>query len=711
MLIGSSASPYASIAALRSANTDVARATERISTTLRINHAGDDPGGLAMANRLKAQLGSMVKAVDNVNAGIAVQQRVDSALTSISDTLQSMRTLATASASGTASAADRTGNQLAMASYISQIDALSAATTWNGSSILDGTSSSITVQSGTGTADTTTLKLFSTLTSALGTGDALTVSAAGSYASGTGALTAMSAGDLTIGGVSVGATRTTDDTLSSSSKTGSAIAKVAAINRLTSTTNVAATVGTTTVSGSTMTTAAGGSSTITINGTDISLTLSASNPISTNRAAVVAAINLNQGVTGVTATDSGDSTRGVILNAADGRNITIAYTGTTDAETGLGAAGTYSGSYTLRSLSGSSVTLGSEVGKSIANAGLVAGTYSANVAQLASTARAGSTAAPTTLTSGDMQINGYAIGDAYTTDDTASPVTTTSSTRASSAIALAAAINRKSTQTNVTATANANTLTGSSFSAGTVTSIFLNGTTIAVNFSASTTLDEIVTALNPYQGQTGVTATNNGSGLTLTASDGRNIAIGVSDSSGAVSGSLIGLGGTDLSSNAPTAAATTAAAMTFISTVTLSSDAVFTVAAGSNGATTLSNLGFRAGTYGATEEDVKLSAVDVSTQTGASNALDVIDDAIDMIGEYQSLVGAQQNRLDYQSTYLDSVYTTTSGAYDNIMNADLAEETANLTSAQIRVNGSTAMVAQAATITKEMVTYLLKQFD
>ncbi len=711
MLIGSSASPYASIAALRSANTDVAKATERISTTLRINHAGDDPGGLGMANRLKAQLGSMVKAVDNVNAGIAVQQRVDSALTSISDTLQSMRTLATASASGTASSADRTGNQLAMASYISQIDALSAATTWNGSSILDGTSSSITVQSGTGTADTTTLKLFSTLTSALGTGDALTVSAAGSYASGTGALTAMSAGDLTIGGVSVGATRTTDDTLSSSSKNGSAIAKVAAINRLTSTTNVAATVGTTTVSGSTMTTAAGGSSTITINGTDISLTLSASNPISTNRAAVVAAINLNQGVTGVTATDSGDSTRGVILNAADGRNITIAYTGTTDAETGLGAAGTYSGSYTLRSLSGSSVTLGSEVGKSIANAGLVAGTYSANVAQLASTARAGSTAAPGTLASGDMQINGYAIGDAYTTDDTASPVTTTSSTRASSAIALAAAINRKSTQTNVTATANANTLTGSSFSAGTVTSIFLNGTTIAVNFSSSTTLDEIVTALNPYQGQTGVTATNNGSGLTLTASDGRNIAIGVSDSSGAVSGSLIGLGGTDLSSNAPTAAATTAAAMTFISTVTLSSDAVFTVAAGSNGATTLSNLGFRAGTYGATAEDVKLSAVDVSTQTGASNALDVIDDAIDMIGEYQSLVGAQQNRLDYQSTYLDSLYTTTSGAYGNIMNADLAEETANLTSAQIRVNGSTAMVAQAATITKEMVTYLLKQFD
>lgn len=708
MIIGSSASPYASIASLRSATADVAKATERISTTLRINHAGDDPGGLAMANRLKAQLGSMVKAVDNVNAGIAVQQRVDSALTSISSTLQSMRSLATSAASGTASSSDRAGYQLAMTSYIDEIDAVAAAATWNGSSLLDGSSSSVVVQSGVGSADSTTLKLFSTLSSALGSGNALTVSAGGSSVSGTGLLTAMSVGDLTIGGVSVGATISTDDNLSYWSKNASAIAKVAAINRKTSTTNVAATVGTTTVSGSSMTTAASGTSTITLNGTAISLTLSSSDSISTNRAAVVTAINLNAGVTGVTATDSGDSTRGVILTTADGRNITIAYTGTSAAETGLGEAGTYSGSYTLRSLDGSSVTLSSVVGQNIANAGLVAGTYTANVAALSSTARSGSVAAPTTLTSGDLLINGYSIGDAYSTDDTASPVTTTSSTRASSAIAMAAAINRKSAQTNVTATANANTLTGTGFSAGDVTSIFLNGTTIAVNFSSSTSLNDIVTAINPYQGQTGVVATNNGSGITLTASDGRNIAIGVSDSSGAVSGSRIGLTGLGLNSNA---AATTAGAMTFISTVKLTSDAVFTVAAGSNGATRLAALGFRDGTYGATAEDVKLSSIDISTQTGGSNALAVIDDAIDMIGEYQSLVGAQQNRLDYRATLLDSVYTTTSSAYDNIMNADIAEETANLTAAQIRVDGSTAMVAQAATITKEMVAYLLKQFD
>ncbi len=707
MIIGSSSPAYTSIQSLGRATADVAKATERISTTLRINHAGDDPGGLAMANRLKAQLGSMVKAVNNVNAGIAVQQRIDGALTSISSTLQDMRSLATSAASGTASATDRAGYQLALATYRNEIDAVAASTTWNQVSLLDGSASSMGVQGSTRANDSTRLTLFSTLSSALGTGAALAVSASGSYRVTGTDLPTLAVGDLTINGVSVGATRSTDDNLSSASKTGSAIAKVAAINRLTATTNVAATVGTTTVAGTSMTAAAGGASTITINETAISLNLSASDTTSTNRAAVVTAINLNSGVTGVKATDSGDSTRGVILSAADGRNIKLSFTGTTAAETGLGADGTYSGSYTLRSLDGAAVTLGSVVGKSISNAGLVAGSYAANVAQLASSARAGSTAAPATLAAGDLLINGYAIGGAYSSDDTASPVTTTSSTRASSAIAMAAAINRQSATTNVTATANPNTVTGTGFGAGDVSSIFLNGTTIAVNFSSTTTLDEIVTAINPYQGQTGVTATNNGSGLTLTASDGRNIAIGVSDSNGAVSGARLGLDGTDLTG----AAATSAAAMSFISTVTLRSDAAFTLAPGSNGATTLASLGLRAGTYGGSAGEVKLAALDISTQTGASNALSVIDDAIDMIGNYQALVGAQQNRLDSRAALLDDLYTTTSTAYGNIMNADLAAETANLASARIRVEGSTAMVAQAGKITQEMVSYLLKQFS
>ncbi len=705
MIINSSPDAMSAALSLNRATSAVAKASERISTTQRINRAGDDPAGLALANRLKAQIGSLGKAVDNVNAGIAVQQRVDGALTSIGSVLQEMRSLAVSASSGTMSASDRAASQLALSTYRDEINSISRSTTWNGASVLDGSSAWIDVQGGIYAGERTRLSFFSTLTSALGKGDTLAVTASGSYSATT--LTAMSASDLTINGVAISASRAADDTLSSSSKSGSAIAKVAAINRATATTNVEAKVGTTVVAGTSMSAATTGTHTITLNGTAISITQSASDSLDTNRTAVVAAINANSGVTGVSATDTGDSTRGVVLTAADGRNIELSYSANISAGTsGLGAAGTYSGTYTLRSLSGDAISIGSQVGGQIANAGLVAGSYSSNVAQLSSTARAGSTAAPATLAAGDLMINGYGIGAAYASDDTASPVTTTSSTRASSAIAMAAAISRQAALTKVSASANPNVLTGSGFTAGNVTSIYLNGTTIAVNLTSSSSLSEIETAINTYTGQTGVTAASNGSGITLTAADGRNIAIGVSDSSGAVSGERIGLSGTGLAG----AAATVGDAMTFISTVRLSSEAAFSLSPGANGTTTLANLGLRAGTYGASLEDTKLAAIDISTQQGATNALTVIDKAIDMISAYQSRVGAQQNRLDLRIDYLQETGISSTAAYANVMNADLAAETANLASAKIRVDGSTAMLAQATQINQQMVSYLLKQF-
>jgi flagellin-like hook-associated protein FlgL len=53
------------------------------------------------------------------------------------------------------------------------------------------------------------------------------------------------------------------------------------------------------------------------------------------------------------------------------------------------------------------------------------------------------------------------------------------------------------------------------------------------------------------------------------------------------------------------------------------------------------------------------------------------------------------------------VLNSTAG-YDNIMTADLAQETANLAAAEIRQNASTAMVAQSNTLSKEMVDFLLQ---
>jgi flagellin len=427
--------------------------------------------------------------------------------------------------------------------------------------------------------------------------------------------------------------------------------------------------------------------------------LAASNDYATNRAAVVSAINLNSGQTGVTATDTYSSTLGVTLTADDGRNITVAFDGAnlTASNTGVGAAGTYAGTFTLRSLDQTDIVISSNVGGTIANAGFDIGTYESNVAQFSTKKRAASTSAPTALTGGDLTINGYAIGATFTSDDTASDATATSSTKAASAIAMAAAINRQTSVTGVTAEANPNVVVGTGFSAAAVSTIYLNGKTITAGLTASSTISSVVTLLNTYTGSTGVTASNNGSGVTLTASDGRNISIATNTGNGAA----IGISGI--------AATTAANASTYIATVKLYSEATFTVDAGTEGYSDFTTLGFVAGTYGGSSDDTRVSELDISTQTGGSNALAVLADAIDMVSSYQALVGAQENVLGYQSDYVGTTTVAATTAYGNIMDYDLAAETTALASAQIRQNGAMAMLAQA-NISQDMVAYLLKQY-
>ena len=680
--------------AYSTASTAYAKASERISTTLAINSAKDDPAGLGIANRWKSQIASYAKATDNINAGISAVQIADSALSEIATILTTMKTLATSSASGTTSSATRTSNQTLLETYMDEIDSIAASAEYNGTSLLNGDTPYIKVQTGINSGDTTTLNFSSVLSSALGTGSPLALTSLG------GSTTALASGDLLINGYTIAASLSSYDSYSYASNSGSAIAKAAAINLMTDYTNVEADVGETTLSGSAMTASGTGTAgTITVNGTAISLTLAASNDYATNRAAVVSAINLNSGQTGVTATDTYSSTLGVTLTADDGRNITVAFDGTnlTAANTGVGAAGTYAGTFTLRSLDQTDIVVSSNVGGTIANAGFDIGTYESNVAQLSTKKRAASVAAPTALTAGDLAINGYAIGATFASDDTASDATATSSTKAASGIAMAAAINRQTSLTGVTAEVNSNVVVGTGFAAAAVSTIYLNGQTISDGLTAGSTIDSVVTLFNSYTGRTGITASNNGSGVTLTASDGRNISIATNTGNGAA----IGISGVS--------ATTAANASTYIATVKLYSDATFTVGAGTEGYSDFTTLGFVAGTYGGSSDDTRVSELDISTQTGGSNALTVLADAIDMVSSYQALVGAQENVLGYQSDYVDTTAVAATTAYGNIMDYDLAAETTALASAQIRQNGAMAMLAQA-NISQDMVAYLLKQY-
>ena len=135
----------------------------------------------------------------------------------------------------------------------------------------------------------------------------------------------------------------------------------------------------------------------------------------------------------------------------------------------------------------------------------------------------------------DLVINGVKIPPSKAGDDTYSPTGPTSSDRSASAIAIAAAINSQTPVTGVRAIANGAQAKGSVtdtsvpvLSTDTYHSLFVNGTEIQVLFTQDETgtarRTKVVEAINTYSGTHGVTAADNGNGVTLT-SDGRNLAV------------------------------------------------------------------------------------------------------------------------------------------------------------------------------------------
>lgn len=203
--------------------------------------------------------------------------------------------------------------------------------------------------------------------------------------SGSGSSFALSLNDLTINGISVGATNASDDTSSSRGNIGSAIAKAAAINDITAQTSVTATANANVVTGF-LSTGDDSTASIVLNGSQISWTASAT--AATNVSNFVAAVEASKGLTGVSAVTN-SSTNGFNLSASDGRNISIlngtAQNGLTNADLYLQnpnslaqtkitstTDSTFVGSVSLTS--GGTITLDTLSGN-IQNAGLNIGAY------------------------------------------------------------------------------------------------------------------------------------------------------------------------------------------------------------------------------------------------------------------------------------------------------------------------------------------------
>jgi flagellin len=299
-------------------------------------------------------------------------------------------------------------------------------------------------------------------------------------------------------------------------------------------------------------------------------------------------------------------------------------------------------------------------------------------------ATATTTGAPAGVLNGNtLVINNVGIDAAVATDDDASYVGA-GSTKSGSAIAIAAAINKKSELTGVTATAQPNIINGTSFSSAALTAAFkINGIQIAASGAKFESRDDAIDAINSKQGQTGVIAEANGTGLRLVAQDGRNITIESAAASADVA--KIGLGGQ-----------TIVASSTFYSKVELSSDKAFAVDSGSEGNdTNFSLLGFRKGTFGGADNGLKVKDIDVTTQQGATDAIKAIDSAINAVSADQAKAGAFQNRLDAVVSNLTESTQNMSASRSRILDTDYATETTNLARSQIISQAATAMLAQA----------------
>jgi len=284
----------------RASNLKLSRSMERLSTGLRINSAKDDAAGLAISNRMTAQVRGIQMAVKNSNDAISMTQTAEGAYGQVGNILQRMRELAVQSATGTNSASDRSSIQLEVGQLIEEINHIAATTNFNNIKLLDGSAKEVVIQTGANQADKITMSFDSVKANHLGSDIQPSLT---SYGGDTTELSALGEGDLVINGVQVGESFAEDDPLSDQgSGAASAIAKVAAINRVSEQSGVVAKVAGTTVSGHDMTgTAATG--TITINGYSTA-SIGVTSDTALSRKLVSDAINAISGATGVKAIDT-----------------------------------------------------------------------------------------------------------------------------------------------------------------------------------------------------------------------------------------------------------------------------------------------------------------------------------------------------------------------------------------------------------------------
>jgi len=169
---------------LNKSQSSLAVSMQRLSSGMRVNSAKDDAAGLAIAERMNAQVKGMNVAARNANDGISLAQTAEGALGAVGDALQRMRELAVQARNSTNSDSDKDSLDKEFGELAKEIQRVLGGTTFNGKAILGAQAATLTFQVGANTtsddsisiatSDMTTLTSITTLagTDNAGTGRA-----------------------------------------------------------------------------------------------------------------------------------------------------------------------------------------------------------------------------------------------------------------------------------------------------------------------------------------------------------------------------------------------------------------------------------------------------------------------------------------------------------------------------------------------------------
>ena len=170
-----------------------AKAMEKLSSGYRVNRAADDAAGLAISEKMRAQIGGLAQAQRNAQDAVSLVQTGEGALNEVHSILERVRDLKVQYSSGVLSDDDKKAIAAEVQQLGKEVADISGKTEFNGLKLLDGQSFTFTV--GANSADTVAIATVS-LSGTAGVADLVDVGSAGSLDAASGALNSLTVDEI-----------------------------------------------------------------------------------------------------------------------------------------------------------------------------------------------------------------------------------------------------------------------------------------------------------------------------------------------------------------------------------------------------------------------------------------------------------------------------------------------------------------------------------